>query len=130
MAFIVHNPSTVAPPVGRYNHGIEVPPNARWLYTAGQVGIDRKGKVPAGIEKQTEQAWKNVLGVLKSAGMGVGDIVRTNIYVTDARLVAGFRAARDRVVPGFAGASTLVVVTALADPAYLVEIEAVAAKAD
>ena len=34
-----HNPDSVAPPFGTYSHGIEVPPDARWLYVSGQVGF-------------------------------------------------------------------------------------------
>ena len=33
------NPPTVAPPAAMYSHCVEVPPNARWLFTAGQVGV-------------------------------------------------------------------------------------------
>jgi len=33
------NPSTIAPPGGRYTHAIEVPPGARWLVVSGQVGV-------------------------------------------------------------------------------------------
>ena len=40
MALRPHNPAGIAPPTGLYSHGIEVPPNARWLYITGQVGIE------------------------------------------------------------------------------------------
>ena len=39
MANKIHNPATVAPPVGSYSHAIETPPNARWLTISGQVGV-------------------------------------------------------------------------------------------
>ena len=52
-----HVPDTIAPPVAAYSHGIEVPPNARVLYSAGQVGILPDGTTPEGIEAQTEATW-------------------------------------------------------------------------
>ena len=47
--------------------GVEVPANARWLYVAGQVGVKLDGEVGSGSKAQGDQAWKNVLAVLKSA---------------------------------------------------------------
>lgn len=128
MGHIVHNPSGIAAPAGRYSHGIEVPPNARWLFASGQVGVDRNGKAGATIDKQCQMAWKNVVAVLKSAKMTTADIVRVNVFLTDARHVAAYRAARDEVIGPVPPASTLQIVAALADPLYMVEIEIVAAK--
>jgi len=38
------NPTTVHPPAAKYSHSVEVPPNARWLFTAGQVGVWPDGR--------------------------------------------------------------------------------------
>jgi 2-iminobutanoate/2-iminopropanoate deaminase len=129
MALRAHNPSRIAPPTGLYSHGIEVPPNARWLYITGQVGIDRQGRAAPTIDKQCALAWANLLAVLKSAGMDVGDLVRVNAFLTDPRFVEAYRAARDPLLGDARPASTVLVVAALADPAFLVEIDAVAARA-
>jgi enamine deaminase RidA (YjgF/YER057c/UK114 family) len=61
--------------------------------------------------------------------MGVADIVRINAYVIGAEGIAAFREVRNRMVGDLKPASTLVVVAALASPAWKVEIECVAAKA-
>ncbi|MGE0151691.1 MAG: RidA family protein [Reyranellaceae bacterium] len=129
MANIVRNPASIAPPAGRYVHGMEVPPETRLLYISGQVGIDRNRKPGATIEKQCELAWKNLVAILKEARMGVDDLVRVNVYLTDPRYVPAYREARDKFVGEKVPASTLLIVTALVDPALLVEIEAVAARA-
>ena len=50
MAIKFHNPKSVAL-AGKYSLGAEVAPNARLLYVSGQVGVDSKGKLGAGIEK-------------------------------------------------------------------------------
>lgn len=129
MANIARNPASIAPPAGRYVHGMEVPADARLLYVSGQVGIDRNGRPGATIEKQCELAWRNLVAILKEARMSADDIVRVNVYLTDPRYVAAYRAARDKFVGEKVPASTLLIVTALVDPAFMVEIEAVAAKA-
>ena len=100
-------------------------------YTAGQVSIDEHGApVGAGdFAAQTAQAMRNVGLALAAAGAGYADIVKITTYVVDYkpedRAVIG--AARG---PFFADAarpaSTLVGVSALALPEWLVEIEAVA----
>jgi enamine deaminase RidA (YjgF/YER057c/UK114 family) len=62
--------------------------------------------------------------------MGLDDIIKLNAYITRADLIPVYRAARDKAVGSAAPpASTLVVVAALANPAWVVEIECVAAKA-
>jgi len=82
-----------------------------------------------GIEKQVEQVWKNIAQVLKSGGMGFGDIVKVTTFLTDSRFIVPFRTVRDRFFPEPPyPASTLLIVAGLADPGMLVEIEVVAAK--
>src|SRR5258708_39924963 len=128
MAIKFHNPKTVSL-AGKYSLGAEVPQGARLFYVSGQVGVDSRGKLQAGIDKQVEQVWKNIAQVLKSAGMGYGDIVKVTTFLTDSRFIVPYRAVRDRFFPEPPyPASTLLIVAGLADPGMLVEIEAVAAK--
>jgi len=122
-------PQGVHAPIGSYSHAIEVPPNARWLYISGQVGIGPDGKVGQSIEQQAELVWQNLLAILESAGMGIEDLVKVNTYLTRTQDIQGSRNARTKVLGSFKPASTLVVITALAAPEYLIEIEAHAAKA-
>jgi enamine deaminase RidA (YjgF/YER057c/UK114 family) len=129
MALIIRNPTTIAPPGGRYSHAVELPANSRLLFASGQVGIDKNGKVGPTIEKQCEFAWKNVMAILKDARMGPQDLVRIQVFLTDPRFIPVYRAVRDKFIAQVPPASTLLIVSALADPAFLVEIEAVAAKA-
>ena len=128
MAIKFHNPKTVAL-AGKYSLGAEVPPGARVLFVSGQVGLDSRGKLHPTFEKQAIQAWKNIGQVLKSAGMGYKDIVKITSFITDGRYLMANRAARDQFITEPYPAATLLVVQGLADPAMLVEIEVVAAKA-
>jgi len=127
MAIKLHNPRGVAL-TGRYSHGAEVPPDARVLYVSGQVGMDQRGKLAAGIDKQCLQTWKNIGAVLRSAGMSYRDIVKMTGFLTDSRYIAAYRAARDKFLVEPWPASTLLIVEGLAAPEMLVEIEVIAAK--
>ena len=128
MAIKFHNPKTVTL-AGKYSHGAEIPQGARVLFVSGQVGMDSRGKLQPTFEKQALQAWKNIGQVLKAAGMGYKDIVKITSFITDGRYLLANRAARDQFITEPYPAATLLVVAGLADPAMLVEIEVVAAKA-
>jgi 2-iminobutanoate/2-iminopropanoate deaminase len=124
----IRNPAEVAPPGGRYSHAIEVPGNARLLYISGQVGTAPDGSVPPDLPTQTENCWRNIRAILADAGMGIGDIVKVTIFLTRAEDIGPYREARDRIIGEARPASTLVVVSRLVRPEWLVEVEAVAAK--
>jgi 2-iminobutanoate/2-iminopropanoate deaminase len=123
------NPSTIAPPGGRYTHAIEVPPGARWLVVSGQVGVASDGSTPQDIGGQTENCFRNISAILAEAGMSLADVVKITVFLTDEDDIAGFRAARDRMIGEALPASTLVVISRLVRPEWRVEIEALAAKA-
>jgi 2-iminobutanoate/2-iminopropanoate deaminase len=124
------NPPTVAPPAAMYSHSVEVPPNARWLFTAGQVGVRRDGTLPEGFEAQHDQIWQNTLAILTDASMGPENIVRLNVYSTDPDGLKYLKTHREKYLkPGHTPASTWVVVSKLANPLWVVEMETVAAKA-
>ena len=56
--------------------------------------------------------------------MSVTNLVKTTVFLTDRSLLASFRAARDSVYGEHAPCSTLLFVAGLADPRFMVEIEA------
>ncbi|HTZ79021.1 MAG TPA: RidA family protein [Stellaceae bacterium] len=124
----IYNPPTVhsAP---TYSHGIEVPPNARWLYISGQIGVGPDGKMKDGIEAQTQQVFENLKAVLAAAGMGIENLVKVTTFLTDENTIDGFRKVRGQHLGEHKPASTLVVIKRLALLGLLVEVEAVAAKA-
>jgi enamine deaminase RidA (YjgF/YER057c/UK114 family) len=103
----------------------------RTIYTAGQVSIDEGGAtVGAGdLAAQTTQAMRNVGLALVAAGATYNDIIKITTYVVNYRPEHRTVIGKARA-PFFANrtppASTLVGVTALALPEWLVEIEAVA----
>jgi 2-iminobutanoate/2-iminopropanoate deaminase len=124
------NPQDVVKPFSRYSQAALVPGDYRWLHVSGQVGATPEGKLLESFEAQARQTWHNIIGCLKAADMDVGDIVKVNQFLTRAQDVSASRRIRDEMLGGHAAASTLLVVSALAHPALLVEIEVIAAKAE
>jgi 2-iminobutanoate/2-iminopropanoate deaminase len=81
---IRHNPDQIVKPFASYSQGVEVPPNARWLHIAGQVGVNPDGTLAGDSRAQIDRAWRNVLAVLDAANMGPEDLVHVNVYITNA----------------------------------------------
>lgn len=128
MAAKIHNPTTVAAGAG-YSHGIELPPQARILYCAGQLGVKADGSFASDeIRGQAEQAWRNVGAVLQSAGMGYENIVKLTHYLVRREDIAAYREVRAQFLGKLAPASTLVVIDGLARAEALIEVEVIAAK--
>jgi enamine deaminase RidA (YjgF/YER057c/UK114 family) len=122
-------PAGIAPPAANYSHATLAPANARWLYLSGQVGIAPDGTIPDDVAAQAEICFENILAILAEAAMGPADLVRLTTYLIDAGDRDRYMAVRDRHVGTPPPGSTLLVVAALANPRYRIEIEAVAAKA-
>jgi 2-iminobutanoate/2-iminopropanoate deaminase len=124
-----HNPMDVRPPTSLISQGIEVAPDARWLYISGQIAVRPDGTAIEGTEAQMEDVWKKILRVLESAGMGYQNLVKISVFLTREEDILMFRKVRDRVLGGSKPAATLLIVKGLARPDLLVEIEAIAAVA-
>jgi len=122
------NPPAVRAPASRYSHAALVEGARRRLVISGQVGVEPDGGVPATGEGQIAQAYANLRAVLEAHGMGIADVVKSTAFLTDRALIPAYRAARDAVFADHAPASTLLVVAGLADPHWVVEIEAEAAQ--
>ncbi len=125
------NPPDVAPPASRYSHCVEVTDAARWLYISGQVGVACDGVVRDGMAAQLDQCFANIEAALHAAMMTKENLVKITVYVTvgGAESLSAYRTRRDHWLgpQGHAPAGTYVVVSELASPKFLVEVEAVAA---
>jgi len=127
-----HNPSSVwTVPQGFrtiYSHATELPAGMRMLFISGQFGVAPDGSLPAGFDEQVETAMNNVEALLASARMSKENLVKLNYYLTrpaDAPALGDIR--RSRWGSAEPPAVTAVVVSSLARPEYLIEIEAIAA---
>lgn len=123
------NPPTLCPTFG-WTHVVSAAAG-RTIYVSGQVAVDEKGEVvgKGDLAVQTEKAFDNVKHALAVAGATFRDVVKTSLFVVGLKPehVPVIRAARARYVdPAHPPASTLVGVSALVGPDWLIEIEAVA----
>jgi len=120
------SPPNMAPTSG-YSYAVKK--TGTPLFISGQVALDASGKIvgEGDAAAQTEQVFQNLRSVVVAAGGSMDDIVKINVYVTDAKYRPAIAAARERFFkPGSWPASTYVVVSGLAVPQLLVEVEAVA----
>ncbi len=123
-------PASIAAPFARYSHGVAVPAGSRLVYCSGQLGMAADGTIPDGVETQAELCFANLAAILGAAGMTLADVVRLNAFVTGREHMAGYMRVRDRHVADPPPASTLMIVGGFTRPEFLVEVEAVAARAD
>ncbi|MCC6386269.1 MAG: RidA family protein [Dehalococcoidia bacterium] len=99
------------------------------LFISGQVAMDAEGN-PTGAgdaAAQAQAAFDGIRHVVEAAGGTMADIVKLTIFTTDLAHRSAIGAARAHAFPpGQMPASTFLVVSGLADPRWVVEIEAVA----
>lgn len=116
-------PTNVHPARG-YSHAIKV---GSTIYVSGQVGIGEDNQVATGgFEGQARQALENLKRVLEAAGASLNDVVKLNTYVKAMDSLPVYRELRRSYFGDHYPASTLVQVVGLAQPEFLIEIEAVA----
>lgn len=130
MALTSHNPGGVFPPYAGYAHAVEVPPGARTLYVSGLNGYEADGAtMPSDFAGQARLVWRHLGLVLASARMTYDDLVSLRFFLASAADdPANVAILRDHL--GEHRAARTVVVQQLLDPAWLLEVEAVAARVD
>jgi enamine deaminase RidA (YjgF/YER057c/UK114 family) len=99
------------------------------VYLRGQIGQDLDTSESVGIgdvEAQAEQAMRNIAMLLEEAGSSVEHIVKVVVYLVDPRYREPVYRVMGRHLEGVHPVSTGLVVSALARPEWLVEIDATA----
>lgn len=67
-------------PIGPYSQAKRV---GNFVFTAGQIGMDRDGNMPESVEGQARLALRNLGNVLRAAGCDFGSVVKTTIFLHD-----------------------------------------------
>lgn len=99
------------------------------VFISGQVSQDAAGKVvgDGNAEAQAEQVFLNLRSVVTACGGTMDDIVKLTVYATDRAFRPAIGRVRAKYWPsGEMPASTFVVISGLAAPEFLIEVEAVA----
>jgi enamine deaminase RidA (YjgF/YER057c/UK114 family) len=91
--------------------------------------LDARGAIvgPGDFALQATQVFRNLVAALEAAGAGPRNLVKLTTFVTDLSDLAVFRQVRDQFLdPAYPPASTLVQVSRLFRPEFLIEVEALA----
>lgn len=126
----INPPELGAPP--SYSQVVEVRAG-RIVFIAGQTALDHEGQLVGGgdVATRATQVFRNLDIALRSVGCTPANLVKLTVFLRDMAHLAAYREARDRffasVTPPAAPAVTLVEVSRLYGPDFLIEIEAVAA---
>ena len=123
------NPPTLPTPTG-YSQLATVT-GGTMIVIAGQVALDIHGNVVGAgdFAAQTAQVFRNLVAALEAAGATTRHLVKLNTYVTDLSDIAAFRRIRDQHLDkDHLPASTLVQVTRLFRPEFMIEVEATAVR--
>ncbi|HSE94374.1 MAG TPA: RidA family protein [Methylomirabilota bacterium] len=134
MARKVLSPQGDGRAIGMYSAGFATQPG-RLVFVSGQVAIDGEGRLvgEGDFAAQAGQVFRNLAAVLAAAGCTLKDVVKFGTYLTRAEDFATFTAWRKEHYPrlfpdGVYPPNTGVVVTALARPGLLLEVEAMAVR--
>ena len=125
------NPPELGTPPG-YSQVVEVAAD-RIIFIAGQTALDREGNLAGknDFPAQAAQVFRNLAIALDASGCTAANLVKLMVFLTDMDNLGAYREARNRffatVMPPAAPAVTLVEVSKLYGPDFLIEIEAVAA---
>ena len=125
------NPPELSTPPG-YSQVVDVSTN-RIIFIAGQTALDRDGNVVGknDFAAQAAQVFSNLAIALQGCGCTVANLVKLTVFLTDMDNLGSYREARKRffasVTPPAAPAVTLVEVSKLYGPDFMIEIEAIAA---
>jgi enamine deaminase RidA (YjgF/YER057c/UK114 family) len=125
------NPPELGSPPG-YSQIVAVN-TGRIIFISGQTALDSDGNVigKSDFTAQAAQVFRNLAVALRGCGCTAAHLVKLTVFLTDMNHLASYREARNRffasVTPPAAPAVTLVEVSKLYGPDFLIEIEAVAA---
>jgi 2-iminobutanoate/2-iminopropanoate deaminase len=128
MPVILHNPAGVFPPYRCFSHAAEIRGDARLLVISGLNGYEIDGKtLPSSFDEQGELIWRHLGTILRAADMDYRDLVSVRVYLASA----ADREANTQLRMKYLGEhrpAVTVVCCQLLDPAWKLEIEAMAAK--
>jgi reactive intermediate/imine deaminase len=120
--------SDTLPPSPGYSQAVEVR-RGRVVYIAGQVSMDRSGKLvgEGDMQAQAQQTFENLKAALDASGAKFENVVKLNYYVLDVKQLPAVREVRNKFINmANPPASTAVEVKGLFREGFLIEVEAVA----
>jgi len=130
----MYSPKDMPKPRSPYSHVAEVGAGSKLIFIAGQVPLDEAGNVVGAddFDQQCAQVYANIATALKAAGADWKHVVQLTSILVRAEDIEKFSAYRQREFPklfpnGAYPPNTLMIISRLANPAFRVEVQAVAA---
>jgi len=123
------NPKTISKPFTNYAHVVTVEGARKLVFCAGQVAADVDGKElpPDDFGAQTKMVMKNLKNALAAGGAKLSDVTKVTIYICNPHDVPKARGILFDYFGKHPPGSTLCILRGLANPNFLLEIEAIAA---
>jgi 2-iminobutanoate/2-iminopropanoate deaminase len=123
------NPDNMAKPFANYAHVVTAEGAQKLVFCAGQVAADADGRVlpPDDFDAQAKMVMDNLTKALAAGGARIADVTKLTIYICNPHDVAKARRILETYFGGHPPGSTLCIVRGLANPNFLLEIEAIAA---
>ena len=118
----------LATPSGVFSHATAIEATGRLVFISGMTARRADGSVAGvgDIEAQTRQVCENVKAAVEAAGGTMADICRVDVYVRNMEHFAAIHKIRREYFKEPLPASTMVEVTKMTSPDYLIEVSAIA----
>jgi reactive intermediate/imine deaminase len=115
-------------PSGHFSQAIAVEAKGTMVFLSGMTARRADGTIAGvgDIEAQTRQVCENLKSAIEAAGGSLDDVCRVDVYVRNMEHFEGIHKVRREYFKAPAPASTMVEVTKMVHPDYLIEINAIA----
>jgi len=115
-------------PSGHFSHAISVEAKGKLVFISGMTSRRADGTIAGvgDIEAQTRQVCENLKAAVEAAGGAMDDICRVDVYVRNMEHFEKIHKVRREYFKAAPPASTMVEVTKMTSPDYLIEINAIA----
>jgi enamine deaminase RidA (YjgF/YER057c/UK114 family) len=123
------NPEGIAKPFASYSHVVTAEGAQKLVFCAGQVAADQQGSVlpPDDFDAQAKMVMQNLTKALAAGGATLADVVKVTLYICNPHDVPKTRGILKTYFGDHPPGSTLCILRGLANPNFLLEIEAIAA---
>lgn len=123
------NPDTISKPFTNYSHVVTAEGAQKLVFCAGQVAADVNGNVlpPDDFDAQAKMVMQNLTNALAAGGAKLSDVTKVTIYICNPHDVPKARGILRDYFGQHPPGSTLCILRGLANPDFLLEIEAIAA---
>jgi enamine deaminase RidA (YjgF/YER057c/UK114 family) len=119
-------------PNGHFSQATVIEARGRLVFISGMTSRRADGSIAGigNVEEQTRQVCENLKAAVEEAGGTLADICRVDVYVRNMEHFETIHKVRREYFTGIAPASTMVEITKMTSPEYLIEINAIAVLPD